>query len=80
MIARIPLGISPEALEITLCADFIRSRVPRALVVVGIEERSDQLHDQGRKELYSNRTNAFAFMIGSEYRRQCPHRGAQALS
>ena len=34
--------------------------------IIRIEERADQLHDQGRKELYSNQTNAFAFMIGSE--------------
>jgi uncharacterized protein len=34
--------------------------------IIRIEERSDQLHDQGRKELYSNRTDAFAFMIGTE--------------
>jgi predicted phosphate transport protein (TIGR00153 family) len=34
--------------------------------IIRIEERADQLHDQGRKELYSNQTNAFAFMIGTE--------------
>jgi len=34
--------------------------------IIRIEERADQLHDKGRKELYSNQSNAFAFMIGSE--------------
>jgi predicted phosphate transport protein (TIGR00153 family) len=34
--------------------------------IIRMEERADQLHDQGRKELYSNQTNAFAFMIGTE--------------
>ena len=34
--------------------------------IIRIEERADQLHDQGRKELYSNQANAFAFMIGTE--------------
>jgi uncharacterized protein len=34
--------------------------------IIRIEERADQLHDQGRKELYANQTNAFAFMIGTE--------------
>jgi predicted phosphate transport protein (TIGR00153 family) len=34
--------------------------------IIRIEERADQLHDQGRKELFSNQTNAFAFMIGTE--------------
>jgi uncharacterized protein len=34
--------------------------------IIRIEERADQLHDQGRKELYSNQTNAFTFMIGTE--------------
>jgi predicted phosphate transport protein (TIGR00153 family) len=34
--------------------------------IIRIEERADQLHDQGRKELYSNQTNAIAFMIGTE--------------
>jgi uncharacterized protein len=34
--------------------------------IIRIEERSDELHDQGRKELYANQTNAFAFMIGTE--------------
>jgi len=34
--------------------------------IIRIEERSDQLHDQGRKELYANRSDAFAFLIGTE--------------
>jgi uncharacterized protein len=34
--------------------------------IIRIEERSDQLHDQGRKELYSNQSSALAFMIGTE--------------
>ena len=34
--------------------------------IIRMEERADQLHDQGRKELYSNQTNAFAFMIWTE--------------
>jgi len=34
--------------------------------IIRIEERSDQLHDQGRKELYVNRSDAFAFLIGTE--------------
>jgi len=34
--------------------------------IIRIEEQADQLHDQGRKELYLNQTNAFAFMIGTE--------------
>jgi predicted phosphate transport protein (TIGR00153 family) len=34
--------------------------------IIRIEERADELHDQGRKELYANQTNAFAFMIGTE--------------
>jgi uncharacterized protein len=34
--------------------------------IIRIEERADQLYDQGRKELYANQTNAFAFMIGTE--------------
>jgi predicted phosphate transport protein (TIGR00153 family) len=34
--------------------------------IIRIEERADQLHDQGRKELYSNQTSAFAFLIGTE--------------
>jgi uncharacterized protein len=34
--------------------------------IIRIEERSDQLHDQGRKELYASRSDAFAFIIGTE--------------
>jgi hypothetical protein len=34
--------------------------------IIRIEERADQLHDQGRKALYTNQTNAFAFLIGTE--------------
>jgi uncharacterized protein len=34
--------------------------------LIRIEERSDQLHDQGRKELYAKRSEAFAFLIGTE--------------
>ncbi|HSU89599.1 MAG TPA: DUF47 domain-containing protein [Terriglobia bacterium] len=34
--------------------------------IIRIEERADQLHDQGRKELYTNQSNVFAFMIGTE--------------
>ena len=34
--------------------------------IIRIEEQADHLHDQGRKELYVNQTNAFAFMIGTE--------------
>jgi predicted phosphate transport protein (TIGR00153 family) len=34
--------------------------------IIRIEERADQLHDQGRKELYLNQTNALAFIIGTE--------------
>jgi len=34
--------------------------------IIRIEEQADQLHDQGRKQLYLNQTNAFAFMIGTE--------------
>lgn len=34
--------------------------------IIHIEEQADQLHDRGRKELYLNQTNAFAFMIGTE--------------
>jgi uncharacterized protein len=34
--------------------------------IIHIEEQADQLHDQGRKQLYLNQTNAFTFMIGTE--------------
>src|SRR3984893_6176217 len=34
--------------------------------IIRIEEQAGQLHDQGRKQLYLNQTNAFAFMIGTE--------------
>jgi uncharacterized protein len=34
--------------------------------IVRIEEQSDQLHEQGRKELFLNQNNAIAFVIGTE--------------
>jgi uncharacterized protein len=34
--------------------------------IIRLEEQSDELHDQGRKELFSKQTNAIAFMIGTE--------------
>ncbi|MGZ5850536.1 MAG: DUF47 domain-containing protein, partial [Methyloceanibacter sp.] len=34
--------------------------------IIRLEEHSDELHDQGRKELFRKQTNAIAFMIGTE--------------
>ena len=34
--------------------------------IIRIEEHADQLHDQGRKELFLAQTNAIAFVIGTE--------------
>jgi predicted phosphate transport protein (TIGR00153 family) len=34
--------------------------------IIRLEEHADQLHDQGRKELFLNQTNAISFMIGTE--------------
>jgi uncharacterized protein len=34
--------------------------------IVRIEEQSDQLHEQGRKELFLNQSNAITFVIGTE--------------
>jgi predicted phosphate transport protein (TIGR00153 family) len=34
--------------------------------VIRIEEQADQLHDQGRKELFLNQHDAIAFVIGTE--------------
>jgi uncharacterized protein len=34
--------------------------------IVRIEEQADQLHEQGRKQLFLNQTNAIAFVIGTE--------------
>jgi predicted phosphate transport protein (TIGR00153 family) len=34
--------------------------------IIRLEEQSDELHDQGRKELFLKQTNAIAFMIGTE--------------
>jgi uncharacterized protein Yka (UPF0111/DUF47 family) len=34
--------------------------------IIRLEEQSDELHDRGRKELFSKQTNAIAFMIGTE--------------
>jgi uncharacterized protein len=34
--------------------------------VIRLEEQADQLHDQGRKQLFLNKKDAFAFIIGTE--------------
>jgi uncharacterized protein Yka (UPF0111/DUF47 family) len=34
--------------------------------IIRIEEQADQLHDQGRKELFLTQHNAIAFVIGTE--------------
>ena len=34
--------------------------------IIRLEEHADELHDQGRKELFLKQTNAIAFMIGTE--------------
>lgn len=34
--------------------------------IIRIEEEADQLHDQGRKELFKAESNAIAFIIGTE--------------
>jgi uncharacterized protein len=34
--------------------------------IIRIEEQADQLHDQGRKELFLSQSNAIAFVIGTE--------------
>jgi predicted phosphate transport protein (TIGR00153 family) len=34
--------------------------------IIRFEEQVDQLHDRGRKELFLNRNNAIAFVIGTE--------------
>ena len=34
--------------------------------IVRLEENADELHDQGRKELFLKQTNPIAFMIGTE--------------
>src|ERR1700704_835685 len=34
--------------------------------IIRLEEQSDELHDQGRKELFLKQSNAIAFMIGTE--------------
>jgi len=34
--------------------------------IIRIEEQADQLHDQGRKELFLSQHNAIAFVIGTE--------------
>jgi uncharacterized protein len=34
--------------------------------IIRIEEQADQLHDQGRKELFLNQHDAIAFVIGTE--------------
>jgi predicted phosphate transport protein (TIGR00153 family) len=34
--------------------------------IIRIEEQADQLHDQGRRELFLNQSNAIAFVIGTE--------------
>jgi uncharacterized protein Yka (UPF0111/DUF47 family) len=34
--------------------------------IIRLEEQSDEMHDQGRKELFRRRTDPIAFMIGTE--------------
>jgi uncharacterized protein Yka (UPF0111/DUF47 family) len=34
--------------------------------IIRLEEQADQLHDQGRKELFLKQNNAIAFVIGTE--------------
>jgi uncharacterized protein len=34
--------------------------------MIRLEEQADQLHDQGRKQLFLNKKDAFAFIIGTE--------------
>jgi predicted phosphate transport protein (TIGR00153 family) len=34
--------------------------------IIRLEEHADELHDQGRKELFLNQTNAISFLIGTE--------------
>jgi uncharacterized protein Yka (UPF0111/DUF47 family) len=34
--------------------------------MIRLEEQVDQLHDQGRKQLFLNKKDAFAFIIGTE--------------
>jgi uncharacterized protein Yka (UPF0111/DUF47 family) len=34
--------------------------------IIRLEEQVDQLHDQGRKQLFQAHTNAIAFVIGTE--------------
>jgi uncharacterized protein len=34
--------------------------------IVRVEEQADRLHEQGRKELFLNQSNAIAFVIGTE--------------
>jgi uncharacterized protein Yka (UPF0111/DUF47 family) len=34
--------------------------------IIRLEEHADELHDQGRKELFLHQTNAIAFLIGTE--------------
>jgi predicted phosphate transport protein (TIGR00153 family) len=34
--------------------------------IIGLEEQADQLHDQGRKQLFQTQKDAIAFVIGTE--------------
>jgi uncharacterized protein len=34
--------------------------------MIRLEEQVDQLHDQGRKQLFLNKKDAFVFIIGTE--------------
>jgi predicted phosphate transport protein (TIGR00153 family) len=34
--------------------------------MIRLEEQADQLHDQGRKQLFLNKKDAFAFIVGTE--------------
>jgi uncharacterized protein Yka (UPF0111/DUF47 family) len=34
--------------------------------MIRLEEQADELHDQGRKQLFLNKKDAFAFIIGTE--------------
>jgi hypothetical protein len=60
-------GISMEAIPLLRSIGTQAGRL-NALTeeIIRLEERADELHDQGRKELFLKQTNAIAFMIGTE--------------
>jgi predicted phosphate transport protein (TIGR00153 family) len=60
-------GISMEAIPLLRSIGTQASRLNTLTEeIIRLEERADELHDQGRKDLFQKQTNPIAFMIGTE--------------